>query len=583
MSLPTELFTNASMLWGGLIAESFARLGGEHGVLSPGSRSAPLTLGFARHPQLSKHVLLDERSAGFFALGLAKRTGKPVALIGTSGTAVVNFMPAIVEASESGVPLLVLTADRPPELRHCHAGQTIDQVKLYGNYPLWQAELAVPEVSVPMLDYVRQMIAQGFARAIEGAGVVHLNVPFREPLHPKILPMPDFIQGEDWFERWVAPLNQPVNLSPRMSDEVLKPVRAALSSHHRGLIVIGDVAPSDVSVYAAQIKALAQKLGWPILDGGFSGLRQFSRELPHLIAHYEPLLMNESFVERMQPECVLTLGTLPTSKRLRAWLSKVRPKIIALNATLDNCDPLHLATSVRGCVEQLLEGWEVASPSSAYADMWMRAHRLVTAKLELLMVSDKAVCEPHVGWLLSRNMPEGAQVMVANSMPVRDVEFFWRTGKPGHRMFVSRGANGIDGTLSTALGIAESAACPTYLLTGDLAFLHDVNGLLHASKLNGSLTVVLINNRGGGIFEHLPIAQSKDVFETYFATPQSVDYALLAQAHGVAYTRCEDAEVLVRGIAHPPERGLQILEIPTDRKADTAYRKEILHALSRAV
>ena len=583
MNLPTELLSNPSMLWGGLIAEAFYRLGGRDVVIASGSRSAPLTYGFAKQAQLKKHVLLDERSAGFFALGLAKSSGVPVALICTSGTAAANFLPAIIEASLSKVPLLVFTADRPLELRDCQAGQTIDQVKLYGHYPVWQAELAVPEAEPAMLDYLRQSITHGYRRALDEAGVVHLNIPFRDPLDPIIVSMPAFLEEATWFDHWLKPLSAPYKTTPSLNADDLADVRKRLSAHGRGLIIVGDVAPADCAQYAKMLGKLAKCLGWAVLEGGFSGGRQYVREVPDLIAHYEPLLINEAFLETVVPQCVLVLGALPTSKRLRQWLGRISPEMFLLDESPRNLDCLHGAQTLRMSLESLVDGWSLEAQGSAYARLWTQAHRRVCAKLELLMVSDTPLTEPKLTWSLAGNVPEGAQVVYANSMAVRDLECFWRTTLGHVRVFVTRGANGIDGTLSVALGVAESADTPTYLVTGDLAFLHDSNGLLHASKMTGSLTVILNNNNGGGIFENLPIAQSESVFEMYFATPEAVDFSKLCAAHAVEHLLCEDVHTYIDALKNPPARGMRVLEIRTERKSSAAQRKHLLHVLSEAV
>ncbi len=573
--------SNVTMLWGTLIAEAFYRLGGRYAVISPGSRSAPLTFAFARHKGIATSVILDERSAAFFALGIAKESGIPTALICTSGTAAAHFFPAVIEAGESGVPLLILTADRPPEMRDCQAGQTIDQLKMFGNYPVWQAELAVPEASEAVLEHLRGMVVHAFRRAKDAHGVVHLNVPLREPLYPQVGTLPDFLKNESWFADWVRPIRPPISFTKCIAQADIEKVLNEISGYTKGLIVVGYCSPYDVNDFATQLGQLSERLGWPVVDGGFSGIRSQCDVVPHLITHYEPLLVDDAFAHDMRPECVLQLGALPTGKRLRAWLGMARPQIFLLDVADRNVDTVHRATLVRCSLQDLIACSKPRSnmESSVYTDQWVRADALIAERVDVFMSAEDTLFEGKLSWLLSRSIPADTPVVYANSMPVRDLELFWRKGHGGNRIFVNRGANGIDGTLSTAMGIAVSSGRHTCLVTGDLAFLHDSNGLLNAHKFKGALTVFLINNDGGGIFEHLPVARYEPPFEEFFATPQAVDIEKLCSAYSVSYVRIHNWQEVQVQIEHPPFEGVRIVEITTHRRMDAEKRMRLVREL----
>lgn len=559
---------NLNTLWAGVLVESLVRAGAVAAVVSPGSRSSPLAVAAATHPGWEAIPVLDERSAGFFALGLAKRAGRPAVLLCTSGTAAANYLPAVIEASEAGVPLVVLTADRPPELRGCASGQTIDQQKLYGAYVRWYHELAVPELDPGGLRYVRQTIVHAVTRSLgHGGGPVHLNVPFRDPLAPT----PDggaaaaLAGGIDW-ERFFRGLPAPEPVT-----RISRPPEIAPEVH--GVIVVGPVQTAEPEVFAAALGELAGRLGWPVLADALSPVRQWADRIPHLVTTYDTILRHPAVAERLRPEVVLGVGGWPVSKVLRAWLEAADADTWLVTEREDNRDALHGRTRVLAMPVAVLAGAlpEVA-PDNGYQRMWARYEARLRPALDARLEAETGWFEPKAVWLLGRALPEGADLFLANSMPVRDAEYVLPAGNRRLRLWCNRGANGIDGTLSTALGLAHGSDRPAVLLTGDLSFLHDANGLLLAPRFRGSLTVVVINNRGGGIFEHLPIAQVAGVFEDFFATPQAVDLGRLAAAHGVPHALVADWAALVARVASP-EPGVRILEVSTDRKQDAAQRK----------
>ena len=552
-------FRNTNALWCSVLAETLVRRGVAQAVISPGSRSTPLTMALVQNGGIEAIPVLDERSAAFFALGLAKQTGKPVVLVCTSGTAGANYFPTVIEAHESGVPLIVITADRPPEMRDCASGQTIDQQKLFGGFVRFYHELAVPEASMGMLRYLRQTVAHAVERAAgeKGArGPVHLNAPFRDPLPPIANATAKGLEGEDWTTFFA-------HLDARSA--VVKQVVEWSTRATRGVIVAGPGAE------AVGVRALAKATGWPVLADVLSPARH---EAGEVVAAYDVILRNAGLARELMPEVVLCVGGWPTSKVLRGWLEAGGAEIWLVANGEANRDALHGRTRV---IRAEVEALRVAAPraDAAYAQAWREAESKAAKALAEGLKAEGEFVEPQVTATLAARLPEGTPLFVANSMPVRDLEYFWPANARGVRVFFSRGANGIDGTLSTALGVAHGNR-PTVLLTGDLALLHDTNGFLTVPQLRGSLTIVLVNNGGGGIFNHLPVAQFDPPFEKYWATPQSVDFAKLCAAYSVEHVAVKDAEELGELVSALTEKGVRVLEVRTERARDAAWRKRVL-------
>ena len=573
-------FRNTNTLWSSIIAETLKRLGLTTAIICPGSRSAPLTVALAQHPEIEAIPILDERSAAFFALGVAKRSHVPAALVCTSGTAGANFYPAVIEASESQVPLLVLTADRPPELRDCHAGQAIDQQKLYGSYPNWQAELALPSQEIGMLRYLRQTIVQAVKRSLFSVpGAVHLNVPFREPLAPT--PQPDTLNSQLHQEDFFAGIT--LNPYPHSctGDSASRPYSSLLSTWkqcERGIIIAGVAQPQHRQEYCQAITHLSQSLGWAVLAEGLSPVRNYAHLNPYLISTYDLILGNPQLSQKLAPEMVIQLGALPTSKELRAWLNSTQPQRWIIDPSPENFDPLHgKTTHLHLSVEQLATTIpplaKQESVSSDYLHQWRDAETQLRQALDKTMATTDTLFEGKAAWLLSQTLPPATPLLIANSMPVRDVEFFWKPNNSGIQPFCNRGANGIEGSLSTALGIAHHHQS-SVMLTGDLALLHDTNGFLQRNRFTGHLTIVLINNNGGGIFEMLPISQFEPPFQEYFATPQEMDFAQLCGTYGIEYKRITNWQQLQALLNPLPEKGIRVLEIPTNRREDAKWRQE---------
>ena len=568
-------FRNLNTLWASIIVETLYRCGIITAVICPGSRSTPLTIAFANHPQIAAIPILDERSAAFFALGKAKKTGIPTVLVCTSGTAGANFYPAVIEAKESCVPLIILTADRPAELRHCHAGQTIDQLKLYGNFPNWQCEVALPEANMGILRYLRQNTIQAWKQSLFPVpGVVHLNLPFRKPLAP--VPQPEVAQlqaefaSQDFFDAVTS--NVPSNycrIEPPISSWQGK----------TGVIVAGLAQPKDPEAYVKAIALLSNLLSFPVLGEALSPIRNYAEnyaDLNHcLISTYDSILRQNDLARELIPDIVIQLGELPTSKQLRQWLTDIDVERWVVDPRQDNFDPLHGKTiHLHSSIEDLANSLEPSSKQSdrsQYCQRWWELENQTRKNLDSAFKSIDTLIEGKAAWLIAQSLPSKTPIFIANSMSVRNAEYFWQPNNSRAIPYFNRGANGIDGTLATALGMADGDR--GILLTGDLALLHDTNGFLIAPKFKGHLTIVVINNNGGGIFEMLPVADLYSEFETYFATPQSVNLAKLCLAYGVEHQTITNWQQLEKLLKDLPYKGIRVLELNCDRQADAAWLK----------
>jgi 2-succinyl-5-enolpyruvyl-6-hydroxy-3-cyclohexene-1-carboxylate synthase len=498
----------------GAFVDELTRCGVTDACTSPGSRCAPLLLALARNPHLNAHSHIDERCSGFFALGLAKASGRPVAITCTSGTAAANLMPAVIEADEARVPLIVLTADRPPELREVGAGQTIDQIKLYGESARWFFEVGNHDATPQRLAWIRALACRAVAQACgERPGPVHLNWPLREPLVTDVeITVPE---GRSERRPWVM---------RERSSAAHVDLASVVTESKRGVIVAGR---SDRPLGPA-LGDLAARCGFPLLAEPLSGARSGTAA----IAHYDLLLRDRAFMAAHAPEVVIRVGDLPTCKPLREWLAGLDgARQIAIDPEGAWQDPAAVVElSLRADVDRL------APPVAAEAGwlaQWRDSDRRVAASVAQLLDDDFS--ELGVARALGEWLPAAATLFVASSMPVREIETSWAVRDDPPRVLSNRGANGIDGTLSSAFGVAAHAPGPVCALVGDVAFAHDIGGLLAASRLRLALTIVLFDNGGGGIFDHLPIAGERDVFEAHIATPTGLDFEAAATLYDLDY------------------------------------------------
>ncbi|MEI6460599.1 MAG: 2-succinyl-5-enolpyruvyl-6-hydroxy-3-cyclohexene-1-carboxylic-acid synthase [Verrucomicrobiota bacterium] len=563
--LPKFLNTNA--LWGAVGAKTLQRCGLTHVIISPGSRSTPLAHAFATTAGLNSIVALDERSAAFQALGLSKATGCPTALLCTSGTAAANYLPAVIEARLSGTPLIILTADRPPELRECHSGQTINQNGIYGSYPVWSAEVAVPANDLGLLRHWRQTLVNAW-QCSQGplAGPVHLNLPFRDPLAPteseKGFKTPAGFDLEAFTKLPPNPIVRPT-LTPAT-------VASLLPQTDRGVIVVGPHAFENRDESAAALRELSQLTGWPILSDGAGTLRGDLAGDASLVSGYDLILRDAKAARALRPQAAVFVGPLPTSKVLRAWLKDGDITALQLGRVGENTDPTH-SRWCRLDGQLVPSGDKISTKASAYAKAWQTAQKAAAKKLTRIVNVDWPF-EGRVVSLLDEALGPDDRLFVGSSMPIRDVEWFYHPPGPGPEVLTNRGANGIDGTVSTALG-ASLDGKRTVLLCGDLTFLHDSNALLSAYGHAGDLTILVINNEGGGIFNHLAVADDTAHFEKLWGTPQAADLGKLCAAHKVRHDLANDWNDLRRHL-EIRGKGVRVIEFRTDRETNAAWRQK---------
>jgi 2-succinyl-5-enolpyruvyl-6-hydroxy-3-cyclohexene-1-carboxylate synthase len=596
--------------------DELARCGMRAACTSPGSRSAPLALTLAREPRLRCYSHVDERCAGFFALGLAKASGLPVAVTCTSGTAAAELLPAAIEAHEARVPLLLLTADRPPELRENGAGQAIDQLKLYGSAAKWFFEVGTHEAATPeRLRWIRTLACRAYATSIEGRpGVVHLNFPLREPLVTDE-PLPEDASGRALGAPFVRRLSD----RPGEEDEPAEILRRVIQDGRRGVVVVGRderILDREWSVGRAAAE-FAEAVGWPVIADPLSDGRRGKAA----IAHYDAMLRNPAFVDSHQPDLLLRVGDLPVSKPLRGWLAELSPvpqvsldpegawqdpdSVVSSSLTIDAMMALKL-TATRGL-----------SADADWLAQWRSADELA-AEAIIGVLGSSEMSEPRIAAELGVLLPEAATLFVASSMPVRDIETFWPVREDPPRVLCNRGANGIDGIVSSAFGVAAADSGPVVLLIGDVALAYDLSALLASKRLGLKLTIVLLNNDGGGIFDFLPVAESRlaraaepaddahdahgttpndaaaselagaasgdDIYTRHIATPTGLDFADAARLYGLGHERADDVsgfrEALERALA--AERST-IVEVRTDRDANVRLHRDVWSAVSRAL
>jgi 2-succinyl-5-enolpyruvyl-6-hydroxy-3-cyclohexene-1-carboxylate synthase len=598
--------------------DELARCGMRAACTSPGSRSAPLVLSLAREPRLRCYSHIDERCAGFFALGLAKASGLPVAVACTSGTAAAELLPAAVEAHEARVPMLLLTADRPAELRENGAGQAIDQLKLFGGAAKWFFEVGVHEAGVEQLRWMRTLACRAYWTALEGSpGAVHLNFPLREPLVSED-ELPRDRSGREDGGPYVVRRSpsRPGWAGKDASDARLSEL---VSASRRGVLLAGRHERGSDLGRAAATFALAT--GWPLLADPLSGARRGEAA----IAHYDALLRDEPLAASLRPDLVLRVGDLPVSKPLRTWLAGLDGvRQVALDPEGAWQDPASvlcesLALEPASALFQLGESLaahpgEGARPEEDWLASWRSADERAAEAIVGVLDGDDHLSEPRVAAELGVLLPAEATLFVASSMPVRDIETFWPVRADPPRVLCNRGANGIDGTISSAFGAAAhepgpvGGAGPVVLLIGDVALAHDIGGLLASTRLGLKLTIVLLDNGGGGIFDFLPVSgasvarasgrsderdaagapgradDDESLYTRHIATPTGLDFARAAALYGLEHravaTTGELRAALERALS--PEVGSTIVQVQSDRAENVRLHRRVWSAVAEA-
>lgn len=549
-------------------------------VVSPGSRSTPMAMMMAEHPNMKVHILVDERSAGFFALGMAKSIKRPVALLCTSGTAGANYYPAVIEASYSRIPLIVLTADRPHELREVGAPQAIDQLHLYGHHVKAFFEMPIPEKEKSVIRHARMTCARAVSTACNHpSGPVHLNFPFREPLIP-LLNNEDLFKSEERNEKYVQieTGNWTLNASQ------FEALSTKLVENRNGIIICG---PMDEEGFDEGIIQLAQKLNFPILADPLSQLRSGGHDGQLIIDCYDNFLRNKDAREYLNPEIILRFGAMPVSKALSNYLKENHNAIhIVIDGGSGWRDPSALATEMVFCDERLFcETIFKLLPDkleNRNFSKWTAINEI--AKEQMLTVGDITdMDEGKLFALLADILPSNSTLFVGNSMPIRDLDSFFYFNQKSIKIMANRGANGIDGIVSSAIGAAVYSK-PLYLILGDLTFYHDLNGLLASKLLNIDITIIIVNNNGGGIFSFLPQANHPKNFELLFGTPLDIDFQHVVKMYGGTYSKTENWDEFNRVWSYTKNgKGLNVIEVPTNREKNVIVHRNLWNSVSREI
>ncbi|WP_191560502.1 2-succinyl-5-enolpyruvyl-6-hydroxy-3-cyclohexene-1-carboxylic-acid synthase [Metabacillus idriensis] len=562
--------------------DELTKAGVRDAVVSPGSRSTPMAMLMAEHPEINIHVIIDERSAGFFALGMAKMQQKPVALLCTSGTAAANYFPAVVEAFYSRVPLLVLTADRPHELRDVGAPQAIDQLHLFGRYAKWFADMAIPEQTAEMLHYGRTMAARAAGKAVSApSGPVHLNFPFREPL------IPDLDSENLWSSLNSRPRQVQVTAGSSMiAAEEVQRLSKVFTQEKKGLIICGEIHDAEFSHAVVQ---LSSDLNYPILADPLSNLRTGLHDKSSVIECYDAFMKDDYITEKLKPKVIIRFGAMPISKPLFQFLKRTADiQQIVVDRQGGWREPTLMASEMIECDEtwlcrQLSKTVEIQNDR-----LWMEAWQNVNETSRELLTSAQdqggELFEGNIYRELQHAIPSQCHVIAGNSMPIRDLDNYFLNTEKNITVFANRGANGIDGVVSTALGISAASDHPTFLVIGDLSFYHDMNGLLAAKMHKLNLTIILVNNDGGGIFSFLPQSKEEKHFETLFGTPSGLDFKHAADMYDGTYASPANWNDFRSSVAAAiDKKGLNIIEIRTNRHTRVKIHRELMNRVSQEI
>ena len=576
--------TNANTALASAFIEELARCGMRRAVISPGSRSTPLAVALLRDPEIEVTVIVDERSAAYFALGGAQATRTPVAILCTSGTAAANFLPAICEADHSAIPLLALTADRPPELRGIGAGQAIDQLKLFGSSVRWFCEVGTHDADDDGLLHYRTTACRAYAMARGDArpGPVHLNLPWREPLAPT--PVEDAISATDPLALEGRGTDRPLTAvtpydeepSKFLIEEVAKHIGEAIA----GVIVAGRQLDPELREPLAH---LAREAGMPILAEPTSQLRCGPHDRSHVITAYDLLLRDEHFANGVVPDLVLRFGEMPTSKPLRAWIEGSGADQIVVDPLGDWNEPTRRAAAlVRADPTELAAAWAARLGEVRPApERWLAAETAASAAIEAELEAESGPTEPGLQIALGAAHADGDLVYTASSMPIRDQEAFLPSTDADAFFLSNRGANGIDGLISSGIGAAQASGRPTTIVSGDLGLLHDLGGLAALRDVDTPVRIVVVNNDGGGIFHFLPQAPAlpADEFEALLGTPRGVDVQKAAGLFDLPHHLVDSLSELPDALS----AGAGLIEVPVDRRSNVDLHRRLAERVSAAI
>ncbi len=574
---------NINALWASLIIEELVRNGIEYACVSPGSRSTPLTIAAARNGKLKKRICYDERGAAYHALGYARATGKPALLICTSGTAAANYYPAIVEASMDHVPMIILSADRPPELLDTGANQTIHQQGMYGKYVRWQYELPCPDENLDprmVLSTVDQLLHRATG---DNPGPVHLNNMYREPLALKTEKVDDTCVQKltDWMVNGTSAYTDYARSVKQLDSSFVKRISELINNAKSGVIIAGRMQSTDD---IAAVRKLAKHLKWPVFADILSGNRI---QQENTISFYDQMLAVEEVTEELNPDVVLHFGGQFVSKRLLQFIETKTPQYYIHTAGYaERIDPVHRVTHRLNA--------DIASVCAALKSYTSVGNAEITTleKLSakaLLAVNEildetHKMTEPGIARATASGLPENWGLYLASSMPIRDMDMFVKSLPDNVRIAGNRGASGIDGTVASAAGFAEGLGKPVVLMIGDLALIHDMNSLDVVKKGAQPLVMVVINNKSGGIFHFLPVSQHKKVFEPWFTTPHNYAFEPLARQFNIPYMKCETLDIFKQELSKATQnKQTIILEIATRAEENHRFHQDILERIREVI
>jgi len=567
--------SSLNTFWGELAVRELIRCGIDYFCISPGSRSTALTVAVARNREAKSIICYDERGSAFHALGYARATGKPGAVITSSGTAAANLYPAVMEAYQDNIPLMVLTADRPPELQKTNANQTIDQTKIFGDFLKWHFSFPCPsEVIAP--EFILTTMDQAFYQASNGP--VHLNFMFREPLEPEESTLDEgYLKNIRNWQSDSKPFTSYKLLKKTCDQETIATVSEIINQTEKGLIAVGKLASEEER---GAISKIIDKLNWPVYADITSGLR-LGKIGTNIIRHFDQKHQSEWLNENASPRVVLQFGGRITSKRYPEFLDRNRPQhYIMVKNNSERYDPLHaVSMHIESdlCVfcEQLNSELH-SKKSTDHALFFSKKKERVQEIIERGVSDFPEVSEAYVARIISKEIREGSSLFLSSSMPIRDMDLYSIEGKENIQVASNRGVSGIDGVMASGSGFAVGNKSQTTLLIGDLAFIHDLSSLSMVSSISSPLVIVVINNQGGGIFHFLPIVKSEDVFEKYFATPHNFSFRGVSETFNIPYYFSDTKESF--RIAYQKalnSMGHAVIEVKTDRKENLNLRKKI--------
>lgn len=568
---------NNNYFYSSVFVKQLKRLGLKHVCISPGSRNTPLTMAFASERGIKKHIIIDERSSAFFALGIAKRTEMPVAVVTTSGTATAELYPAIIEAYNSRTPLIIITADRPLELIGVGANQTINQKNLYANHIREFVDAGLPKLNkhgLKRLQFNTQKLFETASRIDKGP--VHINFPFRKPLEPKSY---NAIIDSETYKLFLK--EDAINFTSKNKAAKLKVSdEKKILTGSKPLILVGwhNYSGKDFD----SIVKLSNELGIPVIADPQTGIRFGKYKCDNLMENANNFLRSDKIDEQFQPDIIIQFGNAPVSNSLLEFFKHVNSHKILVNDFGDKLDPSRtydslIKISAESFCNTILEAnsnSELNADRTEWLVKWKETNTAAGNLLNKFTEKQNLKFEGKVVRTVIQSLPNNSNLFISNSMPIRDADSFG--GRIDKNIFViaNRGASGIDGIISTALGVSVASGKRTFLLTGDLAFFHDMNGLWIANKYKLDLDVILLNNNGGGIFNLLPIAKDNKYFEEYFQTAPGLDFSRTAGLYNAAYHIVNDDQHLTKLISEKTNKGLRILEVRTDAETSVTKRKE---------